>query len=329
MIPFAFFGAGDASYFEDASLTVVFATPPSPSAKKKIEAGIPAPLERERWTKRTLFVANDDYALTGRKSFTAFNAAIETWLLAAHAIVPIDFALRAEDSEATTTFSQWHRDSMAMSVDLLAAFAKRYDDGETRAWAKSTLLDMMRGAGVAIARKLDPTPAWRTALDAGDAKTFGPSMWKHDVALQLALDPTNEAHRRAVLDSRPKLRESRIDTHILTIAIYDASPNGQHAIDQLLARAAKSPTFATLCATTACQCIEDAPACADTAFAVLDALVVLPTAHPIVVENALFAVEAIGAANVDRARVDRYCTLARSKVGEWKQLAPYLKRLGR
>lgn len=324
-IPFAFFGAGDASYYETASLTVVFAKAPSPAAKKQIEAAIPAPLARERWTKRTLFVAADDHALAGGSSFTSFNAAIEKWLLACHAIAPIELALRAEDTEASTTFSQWHRDSIAAAPALLSNFAKRYDDAKTRARAKDTLVAMMKSAGIVLPANLDPTPAWRTALDSGDAKTLGPLLSRNATALQVVLDPSNAHHRRAVLASRPKLaKPGRLDRHILEMAILDGGDDAQHAIDQLLARAATTPTFATLCSDTAAECAKAAP---DTAFAVIDRLLALKNSHPILVEHALWAVESVGVRTVSASRLERYWALAIEKLADWKSLHPYLARL--
>jgi hypothetical protein len=324
-IPFAFFGAGEATYFEQASLTVVFAAAPTAVQRAQIERGIPAPLECSGWTKRTLHVATDDHALVGWDDFAPFNAAIERWLHASHAIAPIDFALRAEDSEAGTVLSDWHRNSLPGALALVTNLAKRYDDGETRGWVKETLVDMLKAAGIALPARLDPQPAWRAALDAGDAKRFAPLMTRHAQDLQLVLDPRNPDHRRAVLGGRPALaKHGLLDTKIFEMALFDDTADGQYVIDRFLARATREPFWSTACAAAAAEVIEDVP---DRALAVLDRLVELANAHPIVVENALWAVEELGPRTVARARLERYWALAVAKLADWEELRPYLVKL--
>jgi hypothetical protein len=95
-------------------------------------------------------------------------------------------------------------------------------------------------------------------------------------------------------------------------------------IDQLVARAATVPFAATMCASAAATIVAEAPAAA---FGVLDRLVGLPTAHPIVVENALWAARQLGYATVDRARLERYWTLAIAGLAAHPELLPYLVEL--
>jgi hypothetical protein len=320
--PFAFYGAGDATYYEQASLAVTFAKAPSPAQRKQIERGVPDPLGVERWAKRTLLVATDDHAFAGADSFTAFNAAIEAWLVACHAIAPIDFAFRAEDSEAGTTFSEWHRRSLAGAAALLRDLAKRYDDADTRDHVRTSLRAMMTEAGIAIPAKLAPARGWRDALDAGDAATFGPLMARHVEELQLVLDPSNANHRRAVLGSPLRLDEhGRLDKRILAMAIID---NHAAIVDIFVERARKEPFWATSCASTAAEQLQHAP---ESALALLDRLVELDTAHGVVVENALWAVLELGPMKIARDRLERYWTAAIAKLPTWLELHPYLVKL--
>jgi hypothetical protein len=306
-------------------MTVVFRKAPTAAQRRAIEAAIPAPLALAGWAKRTLHVATDDYALTGVDDVRPFNAAIERWLRACHDIAPIDFALRPEDHEGGgTALSQWHRDSMRGALALVTNLAKRYDDTTTRAGIKATLLQMMRDAGIAIPQKLDPTPAWRRALDAGDAKAFRASKYHQD--MQAALDLANPMHRRALIAGKPTLaKHANLDVQTFEAALLDDSADGRYVIDRFVERATKQPFWSTTCASHAAEHVERAP---KTALGVLDRLVELGNAHPIVVENALWAAQKLGW-KVAAKRLARYWQLAIAKLPEHPELQPYLVELGR
>ena len=327
---FLFFGAGDASYYEQASIVVAFEKAPTASQRRKVEAGLPKPLGASRWSKRCLLAVTEDYAFTGKRSFRRFNESIERWLHASHTLVPIDFALRAEDAEAGgTRLSTWHQASLRGALTLLKNLATRYDDAETRDFVRETLVEMMKDAGLVVPAALDRGASWRAALDAGDAARLAPHLvygahpWpEHLDELKRVLDPQNPQHRRAMLGARLPLEVTGpFDTDLFSMALVDGDAR---VVDLMLARAASTPFWATACAAAAGRlaCRGSAPA-----FAALDRLVGLSTSHPVVIEEALNAALEAGAATVPRERLDRYGSLAVARLGEWPALHPYLVKL--
>lgn len=321
--PFAFFGAGEAGYYEDVRLQVVFLAVPSKEVRGRIEAGIPRPLAPIRWAKRTLVFGTEDFALVGMQRHDTLNAAIDRWLLEAHAHAPIDFAFRAEDGEGGgTRFSEWHRVSLRGGAALLRNLATRYQDPGTRDHVRSALAEMLRAAGLSAGR----VPAWRTALDAGDSTALATAIARKNDDLNLALDPDNAAHRRVVLGARPSVAKEHgpHEGKILAMAIRDGGPVAREILETFIARATKKPFWATLLSDVAARA---AIVATETAFAVLDRLVELDTAHPVVVENALWAVGEVGPDHVARDRLERYWDHAVAKLADWPALHPYLVKL--
>lgn len=150
--PFAFFGAGDATYFEWAEVCVRFAREPSAAERAAIERRIPPPLrpgedeQDEAWEGPLLLAGSDQHThmwiiehypaddgdeddVDGRLPFAAwsrvrrFNEDIEEWLRFAHLQCPILAAFRREDGESGgTELSAWHDWSVARAGSVLAAF---------------------------------------------------------------------------------------------------------------------------------------------------------------------------------------------------------------
>lgn len=128
MYPFPFFGAGDAAYFEWATMTIYFKNAPTREMRDRIIELAPPPfdLNEEDFKGRFLEAMSDqfihasvaeaydgeldeDLMLTDDEAFDRFNEHIEQWLRQVHEICPIAFALRPEDGEAGgTDFSKWH-----------------------------------------------------------------------------------------------------------------------------------------------------------------------------------------------------------------------------
>lgn len=149
--PFPYFGAGDASYFEMAEISISFTRKPSDKEFESIKEACPAPLEVFNLVDELLFVSsstslhchiaetyeledgkdpkNEENWSEGRSFFAsasqvnAFNHDVEKWLCKVHQILPIFFALRAEDEEADgTKFSSWHEWSLTQISSILPFF---------------------------------------------------------------------------------------------------------------------------------------------------------------------------------------------------------------
>lgn len=123
---FPFVGAGDAQHFEFASLEVLFMRAPTSAQAQRIEATLPSPLVGlVQWHGPMLDVLSEQgvrkhIRAAFKGSTRRFNAAIERWLAAAHAVLPIRVALRTPDVEAGgTAYSTWHRASLEQVVALL------------------------------------------------------------------------------------------------------------------------------------------------------------------------------------------------------------------
>lgn len=146
MFPFPFFGAGDAAYFEWATMTVYFKNTPTGEMRDRIIELAPPPfdLSEEDFKGRFLEAMSDqfihasvaeaydgeldeDTMLTDDEAFDRFNEHIEQWLRQIHKICPIVFALRPEDGEAGgTEFSEWH----FWSKDQLPALLESLSTGD-------------------------------------------------------------------------------------------------------------------------------------------------------------------------------------------------------
>ena len=142
---FAFFGAGDATYFEWAAVHVLFARDLTPRERKAIAARVPSPLtDSVTWKGRHLVVASgqtvhadiadawpeggkggakrkpvqvdedgESFFFAKDSQVDRFNEDIERWLNEAHARCPILAAYRPEDEESGgTKLSGWHRWSL-------------------------------------------------------------------------------------------------------------------------------------------------------------------------------------------------------------------------
>lgn len=216
---FAFFGAGEASYFEWAEVHVRFASAPGEDAKRAIAGRVPPPLRDSiDWQGADLVVASDQMAhATIAEAYAAdpddtedpneeleedshfffaktsqvrkFNADIEAWLRLAHESWPIRAAYRAEDAESGgTELSAWHRWSLERLADVLPHFedvlASEADDAPGA---------YMLAGILAMAREAKPRPkvprGFFQWLDAAD-----------DV--DKALDAHDAAKLRALLTGR-------------------------------------------------------------------------------------------------------------------------------
>jgi hypothetical protein len=153
-IPFPFFGAGDASYFEWADLHVRFSRNVKPAERSKIVKTVPPPIADAKWEGKHLYLSSSQgvgreiqaayskpakkpTALTTTSRFkmpdgpklSRFNADTERWLLEAHDIVPIEAAFRRQDWEAGgTTLSPWHFASLAHGAAVLASIGAAKED---------------------------------------------------------------------------------------------------------------------------------------------------------------------------------------------------------
>lgn len=145
-IPFPFFGAGDADYFEWADLHIYFTRDPKPAEKKALTRTVPPPIGDVKWEGRHLYLSSDQgvgrqiqaaysrpakqptsltwasrFKIPDAPKLSAFNADQERWLLEAHDIVPILAAFRRQDWEAGgTRLSQWHTLSLPSGEAVLA-----------------------------------------------------------------------------------------------------------------------------------------------------------------------------------------------------------------
>ena len=146
-----FFGAGHAHYFEWAEVHVRFAREPSPEERRALLALLPPVFAPEQddagdalITGRMLTVGAgqfvnmlieraygdgapppEEYAefYVSAEAAQKFEDAIEAWLRASHQVCPIEFAVRAEDSEAGgTALSAWHEASVARGAQVVDAF---------------------------------------------------------------------------------------------------------------------------------------------------------------------------------------------------------------
>ncbi len=152
-IPFPFFGAGNASYFEWADLHVYFTRDLKPHEKTKLTRTVPPPIGDVKWDGRHLYLSSDQgvgrqiqaaYSKPAKKptqltttsrfkipdgpKLSAFNADTERWLLEAHDLVPILAAFRRQDWEAGgTALSPWHQQSLPHGAAVLKALKPKKD----------------------------------------------------------------------------------------------------------------------------------------------------------------------------------------------------------
>ena len=150
-IPFPFFGAGDASYFEWADLHIRFTRAPTPAERKKLAKTVPPPIGDVKWEDQHLYLSSEQgvgrqiqaaYSKPAKKptsltttsrfkipdgpKLSRFNADIERYLLEAHDIVPIEAAFRRQDWEAGgTTLSPWHVASLAHGPAVLKSIGAK------------------------------------------------------------------------------------------------------------------------------------------------------------------------------------------------------------
>jgi len=100
-----------------------------------------------------------------------FNADIERWLQASHAVVPILVAYRAPDLEAGgTAFSAWHDESVKQVKAILAKLGtsgaeRRMRDGIARTIADADPVKIARQQADAVSRPL-MNAKWKGSLDA-------------------------------------------------------------------------------------------------------------------------------------------------------------------
>jgi len=150
---FAFFGAGEASYFEWAEVHVRFVRPPTPAEKKAIRERVPVPLRDSiDFDGSHLMVASGQFAhvaiaetypggadavhpgdpsawsggrwfFAGTSQVSEFNTDTEAWLIEANRHCPIVAAYRHEDAESGgTELSPWHTWSLDHLDRVLPAF---------------------------------------------------------------------------------------------------------------------------------------------------------------------------------------------------------------
>lgn len=148
---FPFIGAGEATYFEWAEISVVFINEPDENQKKLIATNVPKPIDDILWENNALSAGSDQFAHVhiahtysaednsnptpeenedSRRWFFAtdsqvalFNQDIERWLFEIHQISPILIAYRPEDNESGgTDLSPWHDWSVQSIEDLIPQF---------------------------------------------------------------------------------------------------------------------------------------------------------------------------------------------------------------
>jgi hypothetical protein len=162
--PFAFFGAGEATYFEWAEVCVLFAQAPDDAVRAEIDGRVPPPLAEDddsvEWDGPALIVGSGQFAhlaimdtypadpgdeddLGERFPFAApsrvtrFNEDIEAWLRYAHERCPIVAAYRREDFESGgTDLPAWHQ----WSLDRLEAVLSHFDPDDV-ARARATIVE--------------------------------------------------------------------------------------------------------------------------------------------------------------------------------------------
>ncbi|MFO0693816.1 MAG: hypothetical protein U0230_09700 [Polyangiales bacterium] len=181
---FPFVGAGSASYFEWAEVQVRFTREPSDAERRALAEDVPPPLSDLAW-KGSLLVASSEqgvgrtiraaytgsrkgspkalgmqnrFAHAGEAAEARFDAHIEAWLAAAHAVVPIRVAYRRQDFEAGgTKLDDWHRASVAQVPSVVAVLVSeaRTEDAKLAArlasWAEAEQVDLEPQLAQAVA----------------------------------------------------------------------------------------------------------------------------------------------------------------------------------
>ncbi|CAN5344562.1 hypothetical protein BH09MYX1_BH09MYX1_06240 [soil metagenome] len=137
---FPFIGAGIAAGFGWTDVHVCFSRTPNAEETRLIARKVPKPLRYTRnWKGPLLYAAStfdggfsvamtyDDKARkkaatqqfpysrfrsAHASAYVAFNAAVDAWLLSAHAIVPIVVVVRRADGKTGIAHSEWHRESL-------------------------------------------------------------------------------------------------------------------------------------------------------------------------------------------------------------------------
>jgi hypothetical protein len=124
-----------------------------------------------------------------------------------------------------------------------------------------------------------------------------------------------------LLDAVDATWPARLDAVVLESAIVEGGKKGDAIVETFFERAEEKPFWATMTAANVAPFVKEAP---ERTLALLDRLVVLETAHPIVLENALWAVQMLGARRVARERLQRWFDMSIAKLEEHEELRAYL-----
>jgi hypothetical protein len=280
---FPFFGAGEATYFEWAELHVLFEREPSEAERAAIEQDVPLALcDSKDWEGAALMVASDQFAHAaiaqqfareddededddeeddddddddddeyGSRWFFAssaavhrFNEAIEAWLQAAHAIVPIVLAFRREDGESGgTELSPWHAWSVQRLPDMLPQLRDAIAaGGDQHRYVIAGVVDMAREADVALPQDVidwaDPDVPVARALAAGDAGQLAALLGQGDAmfeALAHVVQPNEPEHARALLGNAELMLARELDDDealplLLAALAYPREPGAEPVI---------------------------------------------------------------------------------------------------
>jgi hypothetical protein len=155
-IPFPFFGAGFAAYYEWAEIQIRFQNIPGDSQIQKIIKSAPEPIQpnendfcgrmliagseqfvhlyieaaygdgksKKKSRKSYNYVEDEEFCTASDSALEAFEADIERWLIEVHQICPIECAVRHEDNEAGgTVLSVWHEQSLKTIPSLMQKWA--------------------------------------------------------------------------------------------------------------------------------------------------------------------------------------------------------------
>ncbi len=204
--PFPFFGAGDADYFEWASVSVLFTRAPTQAERDAIIATIPKPIGDPSWHGAILHVGSEQDVhlwiaeayqsefeiaavfetirhprefFASAEAVNQFNADIEAWLRRAHDLCPILLAYRMPDWEAGgTEFSPWHEWSLRhlpTIATVMTTLAATDRPKGLRSLVKG-VTTMAESERVDVPEEIKDivAPAWRAAiaLNAGDSAEF-------------------------------------------------------------------------------------------------------------------------------------------------------------
>ncbi len=163
---FPFVGAGDASYFEWATVHVRFERAPSTAERDAVARSVPLPLRSDvtftgahlsvsseqgvgRWIESsygpkakppTALTTTSRFKMASTARCARFNRDIERWLIEAHGIVPILIAFRRQDAEAGgTQLSAWHERSLERAANVVAELS---DSGAEQAMRRGVQAEL-------------------------------------------------------------------------------------------------------------------------------------------------------------------------------------------